>query len=402
MSLATAVIRSTADKNTASLFLQETKIIKALLKQYEARGYLLVDVLDQLPADRLYPLLKGNNRRKEVLIYHHIGPWDAETWQQLHTELPALKLLYVSGPIHRNQVVDCFRSGVKAIVTTGSETYGPAHPVFARKFYANLSAGAKLEDAFEQARIFVEMEQNQAIQKPMSFSRWQAEQAPGQQTVPWGLFYTEEGASSLSMSLPQKGEVRIVSKQEHRYWLMRQRFKDQFLKDWGRSPYQYHLVTVEDGPVGMAQLCEVIREEVCLPYRHAGVRVIKIDFSASLEEAKIKLLAQFQETARKFVDIPPLHAPVTPDIHQADGIAFLIKMFQSEWPFYGAKLLTWMKETIIPAIFPQEKPIDVICICTLITDQAEHVKKAHAPVSIKRIVDSCKIFAASDSVDFRL
>lgn len=397
MSLATAVIKSAADKNTASLFSEETKIIKALLKQYEARAYLIVDVLNRFSQDRLHPLLKGNNRRKEVWIYHHIGAWDSEVWQQIKADLPALKLLYVSGSMRQEDLAACFAAGVQAVLTTGSEGYGSNHLLFARKFYANLSAGAKLEDAFEQARIFVEMEQRQLIQKTMPFFQWLADQPAGQHTVPWGLFYRGDAASILSFSLPQKSKIHIVSKKEQRSWLTRQHFKDVFLKEWGMTSQQFHLLTIEDGPAGMGQVCQVIREEICLPYQQAGVRVLKIDFSASLEEAKIKLLAQLKEALGK--SLAQKEDPSSAPVYSADGLVFLVKIFQSEWPSYGAELLEWMKQS---AITVPPAGMDLIFICTLIADQIEPGKKAQPATSIKRIVDACKSFLPSGSIDFRL
>jgi hypothetical protein len=147
----------------------------------------------------------------------------------------------------------------------------------------------------------------------------------------------------------------------------------------------------------MAQVCQVIREEICLPYQQAGVRVLKIDFSASLEEAKIKWLAQLEEALGK--SLAQKEDPSSAPVYSADGIVFLVKIFQSEWPAYGAELLQWMKESAISAL---QAEMDLIFICTLIADNIVNGKKAHMAPSIKRIVDACRGFSPSDCIDFRL
>lgn len=402
MSLPTAVIRPAADKNTASLFSQETKTIKALLKQYEARGYLTVDVLPCIPSGRLQSFLKGINRRKEVWAYHHIGPWEAGTWQEVHAELPGIKFLYISGPARQEHLVTCFKDGVQVVITTGSQAYGEKHLLFAKKFYANLAAGTRLEEAFEQARLFVEMEQAQPVQKPMQFSYWLADQAAGKKDIPWGIFYSLEGSALLSLSLPQKSELRMLSKQEQISWLARQRFKDAFLKNWGQASHHFLLATILDGPLGIGQLCQAIKEEICLPYLHAGVRTLKIDFATTLAEAQVKLLEQMEKFANTFLAIDSGNEAVSVRMNRADGIVLLLKIFQSEWPSYGAKLLEWLKETVIPALYAPDSQADVICVCAVIEDEVELSKKNHAAASIKRIVDSCKLFAADECIDFRL
>jgi hypothetical protein len=400
MNLATAVIRSTADKNTASLFLQETKSVKALLKQYEARGYMMVDVLQSYPTQRLQTLLQGNSRRKDFWIYHHLGPWDPQSWEEIKGQLNGVKLLYISGSITQEQLSLFFDEGIPVVLTTGSHPYGTSQLLFARKLYANLSAGARLEDAFEQARIYVEMEQKQAIQKPVLFSQWGASQSKEAGTVPWGLYYNDPGASSLSFSLPQRGNIQLPGKNEQRAWLLRQRFKDVFLEGWGASQHQLHFLTIMDGPVGMGNLCQVVREEICLPYQYAGVRVLKIDFAASLEEAQIKLLTQLKQAMGIY---PELGDDWATDVSMGkDGMVFLLKIFQSEWPGYGAQLFEWLKRTALPIMRGAVENIDLIFLCTLIADRPESDNKDRSVTSLKRIVDACKALAPSEWIDFRL
>ncbi len=395
MSLATAVITPAADKNTASLFLQEAKTIKALLRQHEARAFMTVDLLNDPAREKLSRFLKGSLRRKSIWMYHHIGPIAPGRLQQIVLDLPDLKILYISGPIGLDQIQACFDAGAKLVLTTGSSAYGAAQAIFSQKFYAHLAAGARVENAFEQARIYVEMEHGQRIQKPMAFSQWQPWKTAEEPEVPWTLFYADGAESGLLFSLPQKSELKLVSKKDQYLWLKRQMFKDDFLKDWGKKAYQYHLLIIHDGPVGMAQIFQLVKEEACLPYQTARIRVLKIDFSPSLEEAKVKLFAQLQE-AISLATRGGTELPV-----EAEGIIFLLKIYQSEWTSYGARLLESL-HTTLPTFSGEKKAPDLVFIAVLIADQPKESKALSPFFSLKKISDSCKQFAPSRQIDFRL
>jgi len=392
MSLATVVIATHPKAAPTARLPHEFKQIQTALQPYEDRCLLAIDMLHGLSTERLSSYLSSISRRKDLWIYHQLDTVSADTIQHIHRFFPELKLLYVSHPMHPAEIAKCFEQGIQAMLIT-DKSDPQAYLQFANKFYQNLAAGARLEEAYEQARIFVEMEKGKTIGKPMAFSDWQ--QFATQESISWGLIFRQAQASNLASFLPQRNRAKLASKQEQKNWRRIQQYKHLFLANWGQDKIFRHLMIVREGPIGVHLLSRMIGEEIGLLYQEVSIKRFKLDFHPSLVTAKLGL----SEQLTGMLDRHPFFIEAAPQ--GSKGLVLMLKIYQSQWRPYSPKVLWYLVSECLPEIIRSAPSIDIICMLVLVQDVVSEERARKKGIQIRKIMEACKVFAADFMMDIR-
>ena len=153
---------------------------------------------------------KFNRFHGRIALFHYSGhsdgkelkledqPLKGESLATLLGQEKHLKLVLLNGCKNAKQVESLFQKGVPSVIATSVPIHDDRAISFARQFYAALSAGRSLQQAFELAAAYV----NNATKEVLIDTRIRGfEMEEKESEFEWGL-YTQDKAS-LSWQIPE-------------------------------------------------------------------------------------------------------------------------------------------------------------------------------------------------------